>query len=159
VGGRLSVLAEELDHRALQRVKALADGRVNDLRDDSGVLVAEQVAQALDGLPVDLRCQSELVIWQVFGGLPDHEEVPLDGSEHCLHQLAVAYPVALLKEAAALRALRMQSRMSRSRSAESRLTSSSRRQRLPADVGSGPPASVASASLEPRGLKPRVVDA
>ena len=52
---RVSVLAEELDHGCLQRVEVLPDGRVDDLRDDAEVLVAEHIAQALDRPPVDLR--------------------------------------------------------------------------------------------------------
>jgi len=52
---RVSVLAEELDHGCLQRVDVLPDCRVDDLRDDAEVLVAEYIAQALDRLPVDLR--------------------------------------------------------------------------------------------------------
>ena len=55
VGRLVSVLAEELDHGCLQRVEVLPNGRVNDLRDDAEVLVAEHIAQALDRPPVDLR--------------------------------------------------------------------------------------------------------
>ena len=60
--------------------------------------MAEHIAQALDRLPVDLRRERQLVIREVLGGLPDHEEVPLDGSERRLHEFAVARLVAPLKE-------------------------------------------------------------
>ena len=82
----------------LEWVKVLAHRRVDDLGNDSKVLMSEDVTQAFDSPPVDLGSQSKQFIGKVLGGLTDHEKIPLDGRESGFHEFPIAILIAPLQE-------------------------------------------------------------